>query len=111
MNEDTIIMPLHKFIPDNRLPSPLTQPLVFGDRDQINALDALEADIELMETEQAKMAGGDLKYFDVCIEYSGKQNIRVLAVDKDDAEEKAEEEADQDNANIEIDFVSVRETN
>ena len=73
---------LHRLIPDKELPFPLRQPLVFGNRDQINAFSALESDIELMETRQAKIAAGGLRHFDVRIEYTGTQNFRVLAIDK-----------------------------
>jgi hypothetical protein len=69
----------------------------------------METDINLMETEQAKIANKELKYFDVKIEYGGTQNVRILAVNEDDAKEKAKEEADYDKADMEIDFVSARE--
>lgn len=102
-------MPLHKSVLDEILPAPLKKKLVFGNREQIDALNALEADINDTETNRAKIAGGDLKYFDVCIEYSGEQNFRILAIDKADAEEKAKEEADQGEADIEVDCVNARE--
>ena len=109
-------MALHKFIPDSRIPLPLKNRLVFGNREQIDALYALEEDINLIETERAAkeieqngVATGKLKYFDVTIEYGGTQEIRVLAVDKYDAREKAKEEADHGMADIEIDSISVRE--
>ena len=100
---------LHKTIPYNKLPEPLKKPLVFGNREQIDALYALEADINIMETEQAKIADESLKYFEVRIAYSGEQYIKVLAVDEADARTKAREEADYDDADIEIDYVNVRE--
>ena len=100
---------LHRLIPDKELPFPLRQPLVFGNRDQINAFSALESDIELMETRQAKIAAGGLRHFDVRIEYTGTQNFRVLAIDKADAEERASAEADLDEVGIEIDTVSAWE--
>ena len=102
-------MSLHSFIPDSELPSVLKRPLVFGDRDQINASYALAANIALSETEKAEAEIENLKYFDVCIEYSGEQNLRILAVDKADAEKQAKEEADQNEADIEVDFISIRE--
>lgn len=102
-------MPLHRLIPDSRIPLPLKQPLVFGNQKQIKALNDMETDINLMETEQAKIANKELKYFDVKIEYGGTQNVRILAVNEDDAKEKAKEEADYDKADMEIDFVSARE--
>lgn len=102
-------MPLHRSIPDSRIPLPLKQPLVFGNREQIKALNDMETDINLMETEQAKIANKELKYFDVKIEYGGTQDVRILAVNEDDAKEKAKEEADYDKADMEIDCVSARE--
>ena len=102
-------MQLHRNIPESELPLSLKKPLVFGDREQINALNALEADINLLETEQAAIADGDLKYFDVCIQYTGEQNLKILAVSKADAEIKAKDEADIDDADIEIDLVHARE--
>lgn len=102
-------MSLHRSIPDSRIPLPLKQPLVFGNREQIKALNDMETDINLMETEQAKIANKELKYFDVKIEYGGTQDVRILAIDADDAKEKAKEEADYDKADMEIDFVSARE--
>lgn len=100
---------LHKCIPDSKIPLPLKRPLVFGDREQIDALYALETDINLMETEQAKIADGNLRYFEVCVSYSGEQHIKVLAVDEADARKKAREEADMDDADMEIDYVGTRE--
>lgn len=102
-------MALHRNIPDTKIPESLRQPLIFGDRKQIEALYALEADINLMTTEKAMIADGELKYFEVTIEYGGTQEIKVLATDEDDAKEKAEEEADYDRADIEVDFISARE--
>ena len=102
-------MSLHRSIPDSRIPLPLKQPLVFGNREQIKALNDVETDINLMETEQAKIANKELKYFDVKIEYGGTQDVRILAVNADDAKEKAKEETDYDKADMEIDFVSARE--
>ena len=100
---------LHRSIPNSKIPAPLKQPLVFGNRRQIESLRDLEEDINRMETEQAKIAGGKLKYFDVTIEYSGEQNFRILAIDAEDAKEKAKEEANQNDADIEVDFINVKE--
>ena len=100
---------LHNLIPDSELPDSLKKPLVFGNREQIDALYALEADINTMETEQAKIAGGNLKYFEVCISYSGEQYIKVLAIDEANARKKAREEADQGDADMEIDYVNAKE--
>ena len=102
-------MSLHRFIPDSKIPLPLKKKLVFGNREQIDALYDMGTDISLMEIEQAKIADKRLKYFDVTIEYGGTEEMRILAVDKYDAEEKAKEEASFENADIDVDFVSVRE--
>jgi transposase len=103
------VMSLHRFIPDSKIPLSLKEPLVFGDRRQIEALRDLEEDINLMETESAKIADEKLKYFDVTIEYGGTEEMRILAVDKEDAKDQAKQEASIENADIEVDFVSVRE--
>jgi len=100
---------LHRSIPDSKIPLPLKRPLVFGDREQIEALNDMEADIEIMESDQAKISSSGLKYFDVCIAYSGEQFIKVLAVDRADAEKKARNVANQDEADVEIDYVNARE--
>ena len=100
---------LHRVIPDSKLPEPLKKKLVFGNRKQIDALRALETDINIMETEQAKIADGNLKYFEVCIAYSGEQYVKVLAVDEADAKKKAQEETCMDDADMEIDYVNARE--
>lgn len=104
-------MSLHKFIPDSKISLSLKEQLVFGNRRQIEALRDLEEDINLIATERAKeeIEPEKLKYFDVTIEYGGRQEVRVLAVDKYDAEEKAKEEADFDKADMEIDCVFARE--
>lgn len=102
-------MTLHRSIPDSEIPLQLKKKLVFGDREQIDALNDMEADIALMETERAKIAAGKSKRFDVTIEYGSTQEIRVLAIDETDAKEKAKEEADYNQADMEIDFVSARE--
>ena len=65
-------MQLHKYIPDKKLPPALRRPLVFGDKEQISALYDLEAKIERMEIEQAKIAGDELKYFNVTTVVSGQ---------------------------------------
>ncbi len=94
-------MQLHKYIPNKELPEALKKPLVFGNREQIEALNGLEVDIEIMETEEAKVAEGDLKYFNVYVEVEGFIDIKVLAVDKIDAEEKAMEDVDIDSLDME----------
>ena len=100
-------MQLHRYIKE--LPLALRRPLVFGDREQISALYDLEAKIERMEAEQAKISSGALRYFDVTIDFSGSQEIEVLATSKADAEEKATEIADFYSVDIETDCVSAVE--
>ena len=102
-------MSLHRFIPDSMIPSPLKGPLVFGNREQIDALNAMEEDIALAEAEQAKTADEKQKYYDVTIEYSGTEEMRILAVDEDDAKDQAKQESSIENADIEIDCISARE--
>ena len=101
-------MPLHRLIPDNKIPSSLKKPLIFGSREQIEALNDMEADISNMDIVRAETDSGKLKRFDVTIEYSGTQEIRVLATDEDDAKEKAKEEAHYDPSDMEIDSVYAR---
>ena len=91
---------LHRLIPDNELPVPLKMKLVFGDRDQIKSLEALEDRINTLETEKAKVANGELRYFEVVVDYSGTDYIKVLAIDAGDAEEKAREMVNFDDVGI-----------
>ena len=77
-------------IPAEKLPEPLKRKLVFGDREQINAL----ADLERQITEQEKItkarAEGTLKKFNVTVEAQGVTYLDVWAIDKDHAEKLAE---------------------
>lgn len=102
-------MRLHRLVPDNDLAAVLLQPLVFGNRKQINALKDLEAEINLKQLQKIKIANGDLKVFDVTISYSGEQKLRVLATDEMDAKEKAKDEASDCDVDIEIDFITASE--
>ena len=97
----------HRLIHDADLPPALRRPLVFGDKEQIDALNDLEEKINRQITKKAAIANGKLMYFNVTVEYSGSEYIKVLAVDEDDAKEKAKEEACLDD--IEIDHVSAAE--
>lgn len=101
-------MQLNRLISDSELPSALKRPLVFGDRKQISATYELAAIIEEIETEQAKIAGGTSKYYNVEIEYTGTFEIKVLAESEADARDKARMEADIPNVDIEEDFITVR---
>ena len=100
-------MQKHRFIPDKELPPLLPKPLVFGNREQIEALNDLEEKINREATKKAIIAKGGLRYFDVTIEYGGTEYIKVLAVDEDDAKEKAQDEAVLDD--VEIDSVYAKE--
>ena len=97
------MMRKHRLIHDTDLPPALLKPLVFGDKKQIEALNDLEEKINRLMTKKAAIANGEMKYFNVTVEYSGTEYIKVLAVDEDDAKEKAKEEACLDE--IEIDYV------
>lgn len=97
----------HRLIHDSELPPALLKPLVFGDSQQLEALNDLEEKINRQMTKKAAIANGELRYFNVTIEFSGTEYIKVLAVDEADAKEKAEEEASLDD--IEIDHVCAAE--
>ena len=97
----------HRLIHDADLPPALLRPLVFGDKKQIEALNNLEEKINRQITKKAAIANGEMKYFNVTVEFSGTEYIKVLAIDEDDAKEKATEEAGLDD--IEIDYVYATE--
>jgi hypothetical protein len=97
----------HSLIHDADLPPVLLQPLVFGNRQQIEALKGLEEKINRETTKKAMLAKGELIYFNVTVEYSGTEHIKVLAIDEADAKEKAKEDVCFDE--IEIDHVSATE--
>lgn len=78
-------------ISQESLPACLKRKLVFGDREQIEALKNLEIQIKKQEEETKKKLSGDLKKFRVNIEYSGWATVEVWATDKKHAEELAEE--------------------
>lgn len=105
--KDRDMMQKHKIISDINLPPVLLKPLVFGDKQQIEALNDLEEKINRQTTKKAALANGELRYFNVTVEYSGTEYIKVLAVDEADAKEKAREEACLDE--IEIDYVCATE--
>ena len=98
------MMQKHRLIHDTDLPPALLKPLVFGDKKQIEALNDLEEKINRQITKKAAIANGEMKYFNVTIDFSGTEYIKVLAIDEADAKEKAKEEACLDD--IEIDHVS-----
>lgn len=83
------IMRKHRLIHDHELPAVLLKPLVFGDVDQIRALSDLEERIDREASKKAKIASGDVNFYDVTLVYSATEHIRVVAIDENDAEEKA----------------------
>jgi len=92
-------MQLNRYIPNEELPPVLLRPLVFGDPEQIKALYELESKIEKMETEKAKIANGEMRFYSVEVSFEGSVNVKVLAVDEEDAKQKAMEEASYDECN------------
>ena len=98
----------HRLIHDHELPAALLKPLVFGDRDQINALNRLEKRINREITRRAKIASGNVNSYDVTLVYSTTERIRVVAVDENDAEEKAIALSEHDGLGLEdVDVESV----
>lgn len=79
----------HRLVHDYELPAALHRPLVFGDRDQINALSCLDERIKREASKAAKIASGNINTYSVTLAYSTTERIQVIAVDKEDAEEKA----------------------
>jgi len=76
-------------MPIDKLPEPLKRKLVFGDREQINALAELERQITEQEKITKARVEGTLKKFNVTVEAEGFTHIDVWATDKDHAEELA----------------------
>lgn len=100
---------LNRFIPDNQLPKVLLNPLVFGNRSQINAFNELENSISEMETERAKHGNKDIRFFDVTIEYSAIHETKILAISKEDAIAKARDESDLTGLDLEEDYATASE--
>lgn len=103
------MLSLHRHIPDNELPEVLKKPLIFGDRKQINALNDLAVRINEATAREAVVREGKLRRFSVTISYGATIDVDVLAIDRDDAKEKARENADMDRLDMEIDSISVDE--
>lgn len=82
---------IHTSIADKDLPECLKRKLVFGDRKQIDALNTLEIEILEQEAETEKHLFGELKHFNVEVEFSGYTYVKVWANSKKHAEELAEE--------------------
>ena len=102
-------MQIHSLIPDSELPDALKRLLVFGDREQISAIYALEARIEEMATDQIDTADGLLNYYNVEIEYTGTYNTKILAQNEADAKEKARDEVCMADVDMEEDFITVKQ--
>lgn len=100
---------LHPIIPDHELPFCLRRPLVFGDREQINALDRLEADIQKKITFEQKVKDGILKRYAVNVSFTAEQTIFVYAENIADAKSQAECEADIGNCDVDVDAGYARE--
>lgn len=82
-------MNLHPLIPNRDLPKCLRSPLVVGNLEQIKALKILKKNIENKLAREAKIESGELKSFDVTIEYEGSQTLKVYAENREQAEEHA----------------------
>lgn len=108
-NPDELTLRLHRFIPDSEIPAPLKRRLVFGDREQIVALDALEDRIAMEISDKERIVKGELKSFEVEIEYAGTGYIKVMALNADDAKEKAREGSDMSGVDMEVESVLARE--
>lgn len=102
---------LHKFIPDNEISESLKRPLVFGDREQIDALQAMEARIDEMEADDLDTADGLLKYYNVEIEYTGTYEVKILAQNEAAAKEKARDDVVMADIDMEEDSITAREVN
>lgn len=79
------MMQLNKYIPDDELPNALKRKLVFGDREQIEALYCVERKIDCMMTEKAMREDGTLKKYMVCVSVEGEYCEEVWAVSQSDA--------------------------
>jgi len=90
------------------LPSCLRKPLVFGNREQIDALRQMEYDIEVQEKRTKDKLEGVLKKYSVTVSYSGDNYEEVWATSEKEAMSIAREEF-EDPDNFEIDYVSANE--
>lgn len=91
-------MQLNRYILNRDLPAILKQPLVFGNREQIEALQDLEVRIEKLEL-RGKLP---LKKFKVTFTYSDTY-VEVDAINNIEAEELAEEKVSWND--VEVDSV------
>jgi hypothetical protein len=100
-------MNLSNLIDGFEVPACLKRRLVFGDVEQIEALKRLELEIEKEEREQSNIDEGNLKEYDVTIQFSGEATIRVWAESEKDAEKMARDDPG-DPDEMEVDYVSAR---
>ena len=101
-------MSLHPIVPDSILPEVLKRKLVFGDREQIYALNQLQSIIAEAESNGVDTSK-PLKKFKVTVQIIQEEDYTVCAEDSRQAEEvaekMAEEEFDATGKLIEIDGV------
>ena len=83
---------LHPLLPDHELPAALKRPLVFGDREQLEALAIVEEKINAMTADTED--GADLKRYAVMVEISCDFTEYVFAGSKQDAEDKVMDDLD-----------------
>ena len=93
------------------MPKALKEPLKFGDPDQIASLKMIEREIIKKEEYEKKLQEGIIKRYHVSISFSGETEVLVNAESIKKAEEIAEEEMDVEDADIEINHISVYEIN
>ena len=93
------------------MPKALKEPLKFGDPDQIASLKMIEREIIKKEEYEKKLREGIIKQYHVSISFSGETEVLVNAESIKKAEEIAEEEMEIEDADIEIDNISVYEIN
>jgi hypothetical protein len=78
------------------LPAVLKGKLKFGNRNQIDALRQMEADVEKQEERTNAKLNGDLKYYGVEIKVEGRFFTNVWAQDEAQAQDLAADEFDGD---------------
>lgn len=72
----------------------LKRKLVFGDEEQIKVIRFLEGEAEHEEETRSKVESGELKRYEVAVEFEGTAYIQVVAKNPIEAKRKAEEIAD-----------------
>jgi len=91
------------------MPKVLKEPLKFGDPEQIASLKMIEREIIKKEEYAKKLQEGIIKRYHVSISFSGETEVFVNAESIKKAEEIAEEEMEIEDADIEINNISVYE--